>query len=153
MSAETYKIGHNESHSPSQSFVQTDLHDTATVWFQKCYLPVYVIFLSDHFYSVYCSSEKNRIQNTKQKGYGLEVGGRKVSPGFSSGTQHSFGKFSNTCHPAADMCGTQQQLACFLEINKNAPLWNHFFDKSAFINVIISPRIFSLTTAKIFSRP
>jgi hypothetical protein len=43
---------HNVSHSPSQSFVHTDLHDTAIVWFQKCYLPVKVIFLSDHFYSV-----------------------------------------------------------------------------------------------------
>ncbi len=44
---------YNESHSSSQSFVHTDLHDTATVWFQKCYIPVYIIFLSDHFYSVY----------------------------------------------------------------------------------------------------
>ncbi len=35
---------HNESHSPSQGFVHTDLHDTASVSFHKCYLPVKAIF-------------------------------------------------------------------------------------------------------------
>jgi hypothetical protein len=43
---------YNESHSPSQGFVHTDLYDTASVSFQKCYLPVKVIFLNDHLYSV-----------------------------------------------------------------------------------------------------
>ncbi len=38
------RLEHNESHSLSQSFVQTDLHDTEIVWFQKCYLPDKVIF-------------------------------------------------------------------------------------------------------------
>ncbi len=46
------RLEHNESHSPSQSFVYTDLHDAATVWFQKCYLPDKNTFLRDHFYSV-----------------------------------------------------------------------------------------------------
>jgi hypothetical protein len=43
---------YKESHAPSQGFLLTDLHETGSVNYKKCYLTVKVIFLNDHFYSV-----------------------------------------------------------------------------------------------------
>ncbi len=71
---------YKESRAPSQGFLHTDLYETGSVNFQKCYLTVEVIFLNDHFYSVYlcpCSCSCNmtmimtRIMTTRITYYNI----------------------------------------------------------------------------------